>query len=245
MTKRPIIGVIGCNKMLEGEPAQTVKSRYIAGIADFADGIPLIIPSLGRPEDAPAIIAQLDGLLLTGATSNIEPQHFGGVGGRGPRDPHRDTTSLSLIMAAQAAGVPVIGICRGLQEINVALGGTIIDQRDAATRAMDHHAADDADLEGMFGHTHSVDVAPGSLLGEITGERTLAVNSVHYQHIGQLGDGLRVEATAEDGVVEAISSRDGRSIFAVQWHPEWRPAERPHDLAFWRYVGALTRQPQG
>lgn len=245
MTKRPVIGVIGCNKMLEGEMAQTVKARYIEGVVRFADAVPLIIPSIGRAEDAPVIVGRLDAVLLTGSVSNVEPQHFGGGAPREPRDAARDTTSLALIHAAQQANVPVIGICRGLQEINVALGGSLSDQRDDIDSTLPHHASDGANLEEMFAHSHQVDVAPGSLLRQVVNADRLLVNSVHYQSVARLGEGLRVEATAPDGVVEAFSSRDGRSIFAVQWHPEWRPETRPHDLAFWQHVGELARAGRG
>lgn len=241
MTQKPVIGIIGCNKELEGEPSHNVKTRYVEGVAKFADAIPLIVPSLGQLDDMATIVARLDAVLLTGATSNIEPRHFGSPGGREPKDAMRDTTSLALIKAAQEANVPVIGICRGLQEINVALGGSLLDQRDNDEISIAHHASDDATLDEMFAHSHPVDVSPGSSLEQVVGVQRLLVNSVHYQMIDQLGEGLRVEATAADGVVEAISSRDGRSIFAVQWHPEWRPETRPHDLAFWRYVGELAR----
>lgn len=240
MTK-PVIGVIGCNKLLEGEAAHTVKARYVEGITEFAEAIPLIVPSVGRVADIPTIIARLDAVLLTGGTANIEPHHYGTGGGRGPWDEKRDDTSFAVIEAARSANVPVIGICRGLQEINVALGGTLIDLRDTEAGMHLHHAPDDASLEDMFAHAHTIDVAPGSLLADITGAASLQVNSIHYQTIDKLGSGLRVEATAEDGCIEAISSRDGRSIFAVQWHPEWRSGERAHDIAFWGYVGALAR----
>lgn len=238
---RPVIGVIGCNKEHEGEPAHAVKARYIEGVARHADAAALIVPSLGAPDDVRAIVPKLDGILLTGATSNMEPHHFGGTLEHGPSDPGRDGTALALIRTAQAANVPIIGICRGFQEINVALGGTLRDQRDGGDRSVPHHAPDGATLDEQFAHSHAVDVAPGSLLEQIAGARELTVNSVHYQMIDALGDGLRVEARARDGVIEAISSRDGRSIFAVQWHPEWRPELRPHDIAFWHHVGTLVR----
>jgi len=239
---RPVIGVIGCNKPLEGEIAATVKARYLDALVNFAGAIPLIAPSLNRAEDAPAIVRRVDAVLLTGSTSNIAPHRFGAEAGREPFDDHRDETSFALIKAAQSANIPIIGVCRGLQEINVALGGTLADHRDAEEEvSVSHHAPDDASLEGMFNHFHDVDVAPGSLLSQITGTAQIKVNSVHYQTIDRLGDGLRIEATALDNVVEAISSRDDQSIFAVQWHPEWRPETRSHDVAFWKHVGNLAR----
>jgi len=238
---RPVIGVIGCSKPLEGEIATTVKARYLDAVANHADAIPLIVPSFSRASDVSAIVGRLDAILLTGSTSNISPHHFGSDAGREPFDAQRDETSIALVHAAQSANIPIIGICRGLQEINVALGGTLADHRDADEVSVEHHAPADVSLEEMFNHFHEVDVAPGSLLSNITGSQNLSVNSVHFQTIARLGDGLRIEATAPDNAIEAISSRDGHSIFAVQWHPEWRPETRPHDLAIWRHIGNLAR----
>lgn len=242
MSKKPTIGVVSCKKPLEGETGHTVKERYIDGVTEFANAIPLIVPSLKRLEDIPAIITKLDAVLLTGSTANIEPHHYKTDDARGPWDAARDNTSFALIAAALTAGVPIFGICRGLQEINVALGGTLLDLRDTEDDVDLHHAPDNVTAAtGMFEHYHSIDVAPGSRLADITGTSSLIVNSVHYQMIGQLGADLRVEATAVDGCIEAISSRDGRSIFAVQWHPEWQPQSRAHDVALWQHLGELAR----
>lgn len=238
---KPVIGISGCNKVLEGEPAHAVKARYVDGIAVYAGAIPLIVPALGRPEDAPAIVERLDAIMLTGASSNVESLHYGAVAGRGPHDPGRDRTTLALIRAARDRGIPVIGVCRGFQEINVALGGTLRDQRDGGDQSVIHHAPGDPSLNDMFDHYHEVDVAPGSILENITQCRRLRVNSVHFQMIDRLAEGLRVEATADDGVIEAVASRDGQSVYAVQWHPEWHPESRPHDMAFWRHVGEMAR----
>ena len=241
MTDRPLIAVIGCNKPLDGEPAQTVKTRYLTALAEEASAVPLIVPSLGRLEDAIAIVPRVDAILLTGSTSNLGPATYGAAAGREPFDPSRDRTAFALIRAARHLGVPVIGICRGFQEINVALGGTLADERDAGTGL--HHAPDGADLEAQFGFTHEITPAPASLYARLAGTDPLTVNSVHYQHVDRLGDGLRVEATSPDGVVEAFASREADPlVFAVQWHPEWRPRERAHDIAFWRWVGEAARR---
>ena len=243
MQNRPLIGIIGCIKPLDGETAFTVKARYVEGVARFADAIPLVIPGLGRAEDAPAIVSALDAVLLTGSTSNVEPHRYGlAQEGRLPADPGRDGTSIALVKAAKYYGVPVIGICRGLQEINVALGGTLADERDLLDAQAAHHAPEDADLEAMFAHAHKVEISPGSALSRIAGNGPIEVNSVHYQRIATLGADLRVEAVSEDGVVEAVASREAvPSILAVQWHPEWQPDRRPHHLAFWRHVGDIAR----
>ncbi|HLV82479.1 MAG TPA: gamma-glutamyl-gamma-aminobutyrate hydrolase family protein, partial [Devosia sp.] len=160
-----------------------------------------------------------------------------------PFDPGRDSMSALLIKAALAAGKPVFGICRGLQEINVALGGTLVDQRDATDQpSLQHHAPEDASLEEMLAHSHSVEIVPGTPLADIAGTQSIDINSVHFQTLGLLGKGLVVNARAADGVVEAVSATSGAAtILAVQWHPEWHPETRPHDLAFWRKVGEIAR----
>ncbi len=241
MLDRPLVAVIGCNKMLEGEPAQTVKNRYIKALAEEAGAVPIIVPSLGRAEDAALIVTRVDAVLLTGSVSNVGPRHYGATEAREPFDPDRDRTAFALIRAARHFSVPVIGICRGLHEINVALGGTLSDQRDTGTEP--HHAPDGASDAEMFAFTHEITPAPASLYARIAGPEPLSVNSVHYQRIDKLGDGLRVEATSPDGVVEAVASREAEPlVFAVQWHPEWKPKERAHDIAFWRYVGESARR---
>ncbi len=241
MMDKPLVAVIGCNRIVEGEPTQTVKMRYVAALIEEAGAVPLVVPSVGRPEDAAAIVARVDAVLLTGSASNIAPRAYGAADGREPFDPNRDRTAFALIKAARHFGVPVVGICRGLQEINVALGGSLSDERDTGTAL--HHGADDADLETMFAFSHEVMPAPASLLARIAGSASLTVNSVHYQRIERLGEGLRVEATAPDGTIEAIASRETDPlVFAVQWHPEWRPKERRHDIAFWRWLGEAARR---
>lgn len=242
MQQKPIIGIIGCYRDFEGEPTHVVKARYVTGVRAFAEAVPVILPGFASPQDAVQVLSRLDGVLLTGSVANVEPDHYGGpINARGPFDPHRDATTFALIEAARTLGVPLYGICRGLQEINVALGGTLRDQRDDSQRDVAHHARDDVGLDEMFAQVHSVNVAPGSTLSKIVSAPHIEVNSVHYQMIDRLGDGLRVEATADDGVVEAFAARDGSPLFAVQWHPEWRPEERPHHLKFWSHFGDAAR----
>lgn len=240
--QKPVIGVIGCHREFEGEEAHLVKARYVTGVREFADAIPVILPGFAAPEDAYPALARLDGVLLTGSSSNMAPEHYDGPEAvRGPFDRKRDATTLALIEAARQLGLPLFGICRGLQEINVALGGSLRDQRDDAERQVAHHSRDEAELEEMFAQTHMADLAPGSTLAQLFGETRIEVNSVHYQTVDRLGEGLRVEATAEDGVVEAVAARDGSPLLAVQWHPEWRPAERAHYLKFWEALGEAAR----
>jgi putative glutamine amidotransferase len=158
-----------------------------------------------------------------------------------PNDRGRDSFGAALIHAAITAGKPVFGICRGLQEINVALGGTLRDMREGSGAEL-HHASQDASLAETFGHTHEVSVATGTVLQRYATATALTVNSVHFQAIDRLADGLVANATSLEGVIEAISAlKTPAPVFAVQWHPEWQPQDRPHDLAFWKYLGEVAR----
>ncbi|WP_224703158.1 gamma-glutamyl-gamma-aminobutyrate hydrolase family protein [Devosia aquimaris] len=241
---RPVIGVMACARQVEGESAQTVKLRYLEGVSRYADAAPVIVPSFQDPANAAAIVARMDAVLLTGSSSNIDPARYASSApAMAPTDAGRDGFSAALVQAAVAAGKPVFGICRGLQEINVAFGGTLRDMRGTAG-ATTHHAPDDADLANMFAHAHDIDVIPDSPLARYAGAPRLRVNSVHFQAIDRLGDGLTPNATSADGIIEAISATHSRApVFAVQWHPEWQPDDRPHDLAFWNFLGQSARTP--
>lgn len=240
----PIIGVIACGREVEGEPAQAVKHRYLEAVARYAEAVPLVVPSNQPVANAEAVVSRLDAILLTGSNSNIVPDRYGSdAEAKLPRDDARDAFGSALVRAAIAAGKPVFGICRGLQEINVALGGSLRDLREGhGDMSHTHHAEDGVPLATMFGHHHSLTIAPASALHRLTDSRHLEVNSVHYQAIDKLASGLRAEAVADDGVVEAISSEATRApVFAVQWHPEWQPDSRPHDQAFFAYLGTAAR----
>ena len=242
MQPRPVIGVIACDREVEGEPAQAVKLRYLEAVELHAGAAPLIIPSNQSEDHVADLVARLDAVLLTGSNSNIDPARFGSAAaGQPPVDKRRDGLSQALIRATIDAGKPLFGICRGLQEINVALGGTLRDMRNTG-QWQQHHAAPDASLALTFAHAHPVDIVGGSALYRYAAANRLVVNSVHYQAIDRLAEGLVVNAASPDGTIEAISaSHSSAPVFAVQWHPEWQAAERPHDLAFWQYLGDVAR----
>jgi len=239
---RPVVGVIACGRTVEGEPAQAVKLRYLEGVERYAGAVPLIVPTNQAPEGAPDVVARLDAILLTGSSSNIAPRHYGSDRpGQAPSDESRDDFGQALIRAAITAAKPVFGICRGLQEINVALGGTLKDLRHSIGPDI-HHAPAEANLEDMFGVSHAITVVPNSTLHRFVQAGQVEVNSVHYQAIDRLGEGLAVNATGPGGIIEAIAATlTAAPVFAVQWHPEWRPESRPHDLAFWHYLGEAAR----
>lgn len=242
MQYRPLIGVIACERRVEDEPAQAVKHRYLEAVERFADAVPVMIPTNQSPDNAAILVGRLDAVLLTGSGSNIEPVRYGSDDpAQAPTDRARDLFGSALIRAAIAAGKPVFGICRGLQEINVALGGTLRDLR-AADLAANHHAPSDAGNDEMFGYNHAIDVVAGGMLQRFSGSDSLTVNSVHYQAIDRLADGLAINARGPEGVIEAVHAPHTTApVFAVQWHPEWHPEGRAHDLAFWHYLGEAAR----
>ena len=243
-SQRPLLGVIACNRMVAGEVAASVMQRYLLAAAEHMNASLVIIPSLPDFIEAPRLANMIDGCLLTGSPSNIAPRFYGGPDARaeGPFDEERDEVVRRLFSEMVKAGKPVLGICRGLQEINVALGGTL--RRDLATGSgpLSHHAPADADMASMFGHNHEVRLMEEGVLARALAASSIVVNSVHYQGIDRLAPGLSVEATAPDGVVEAVSARVGASsILAVQWHPEWQVHNNPESQALLRLYGDVLR----
>jgi putative glutamine amidotransferase len=153
--------------------------------------------------------------------------------------------TADLIRAMLDLGRPVFGVCRGFQEINVAFGGTLRRDMAAEGAALAHHAPDDVDFNGMFDHEHRVDLTPGGVLATAFGAQAATVNSVHYQGVDRLGEGLLVEARAPDGVVEAFSATvNAAPVLAVQWHPEWRTERNPQSQAFFQLFGRALRKQE-
>jgi putative glutamine amidotransferase len=239
---RPVLGIIACQRRVGSEPAQTVIERYIRPTMRYADVAALIVPSLPDLMSVGEVAHLLDGVLLTGSPSNVAPERYGEEAGEGPFDPGRDEIALGLVDAMTGAGKPVFGICRGFQEINVALGGTLRRDVSASPDLLRHHAADDVGFNEMFDNLHPVNLTKGGVLAGAFGKHALTVNSVHFQGVGQLAPGLTVEATAPDGLVEAYSTHIGQApVIAVQWHPEWNTDTNPDSQAFFRLLGRTLR----
>jgi putative glutamine amidotransferase len=243
MTRRPLLGITACNRQVGVETAAAVMRRYIDAAARYADAVITLVPSIPEHQSAAEASRALDGLLLTGTPSNIAPARYGADDpGDGPFDVERDAMALGLIEAVATRGRPVFGICRGFQEINVAMGGTLTREVGRGARGLAHHAPDDVDFASMFAHRHPVALAPGGALATATGALALEVNSVHYQGVDRLGAGLSVEATAPDGLIEAFAAKtQGADVFAVQWHPEWKPELDPASQTFFQMLGRALR----
>ena len=230
---KPLIGVLCCNETAE-RPIQAVASRFVEPLAQVSNATVLLVPALPDAADIAQLAERLDGLLLTGARSNVAGARYGGPPcGRDRLDERRDEVALALSARMIERGRPVFGICRGLQELNVLFGGTLTCAPDS------HRAAGDDAYENLFNHEHDVMLAPRGMLESALDATRLRVNSVHEQCVDRLGGDLVAEAlAADDGLVEAFSARPcGAPVVAVQWHPEWNYRQRPEGGAFFRLIG--------
>lgn len=240
MSKRPLVGVICCQRN-PADPFQGVAERYLK-VAPFMEADLVLVPSLPDIMDAASILSRLDGILLTGSPSNVAPKLYGSAdAGEGPFDPGRDAMSFRLIAEAAEQNRPLLGICRGFQEVAAAYGATLRPDLGAAGRELVHHAAPEVAFADMFAHEHRVDLAHEGVLERVMGAPSITVNSVHFQGIRDLGSKLAVEAMSPDGVVEGIRPKTGERILAVQWHPEWRVADNPNSRELFAWFGLLLR----
>ncbi|MBM3571106.1 MAG: gamma-glutamyl-gamma-aminobutyrate hydrolase family protein [Alphaproteobacteria bacterium] len=241
----PLIGVPACWKVSEELPVHQVSAKYITGVVDGARGMPVLIPALGAALDMAALVDKLDGLMLTGSPSNVEPHLYDGtpsVPGT-LHDPQRDTTTLPLIQAAIEACVPVFGICRGHQELNVALGGTLHQRVHELPGRLDHRSRKDIPVKARYEPAHPVKLAANGKLRRMFGWDEVQVNSLHAQAIDRTADRLLVEAVAPDGTVEAVSLIDGKGFcMGVQWHPEWPRLDDPVSKALFDAFGDACRE---
>jgi putative glutamine amidotransferase len=244
MSRKPLIGIPADRRLSGNHYFHMVGEKYIEAVAGGADAVPVLVPALGTELDLSSLLDVCDGLLLTGSASNVEPHRYGGpasVPGT-LHDPNRDATTLPLIPQAVAAGLPVLAICRGFQEMNVAYGGTLWQRLHEVPGHLDHRDDESLPLAEQYGPAHDVDLEPGGVLREIAGEDRLRVNSLHWQGVQRLGGELAVEARAPDGLIEAFRVAGARFALGLQWHPEWRFQENPFSRALFAAFGQASRQ---
>ncbi|MDU4095484.1 MAG: gamma-glutamyl-gamma-aminobutyrate hydrolase [Pantoea sp.] len=219
---KPLVGVVMCHTQKEGHPAWTLHQKYLDAIMD-AGGVSVALPhrpGLGE-SIAQRTLPLLDGLLLPGSPSNIEPWRYGASGEEEEADPGRDELALALIPPTLKLRLPLLAICRGMQELVVAAGGTL--NRQLLQNPVLHYADSAAPLAEQYSPAHHIQLAAeGQLTRLLDGVASLQVNSLHKQGIQDIGPRLQAEATAEDGVIEAVSIPDHPFAIGVQWHPEWR-----------------------
>src|SRR5271165_7236842 len=223
---KPLIGVSCCTKAFGpyGMSNHAASDTYIRALCAIVGAVPVLIPACGEASDPSVLLDRLDGIILTGSRSNVQPSLYGGPPHPEgiPEDPARDGAILPLIRAAICRGVPLLAICRGFQELNVALGGTLHQRLQDLPDRIDHSTPMHPSARVRQGKAHSLRVVPGSWLHRIAGATEIAVNSLHNQGIDQLAPGLVAEGIAPDGQIEAVRVVNAQG-FAVgmQWHPEY------------------------
>jgi putative glutamine amidotransferase len=241
----PLIAVSACFREIGGHPAHTVGEKYLTAIVVGAGGTPVIVPALGSALDTRQLLRRMDGLVLTGSLSNVHPTRYGleAHAAAEPYDQARDATTLPLITEALELGVPLLAICRGFQELNVALGGTLHAEVHAVCGRDDHRAPQVEDLDERYGPRHPVRFVPGGEFERIAGQSEVWVNSLHRQGIDRLAAGLIAEGHAPDGTIEAVRV-NGTASFAlgVQWHPEYKAASNLFSMKLYGAFGEEARK---
>ncbi len=241
----PIVAVAADVKDIDGYRWHATSDTYLKALVAGAGVLPLILPSLDNL-DFDALLDRVDGVLFPGSRSNVHPSAYGEPENEKakPHDPARDAVTLPLIRGALQKGVPIFAVCRGMQELNVAAGGTLVAEVQELPGRNDHRAPVSDDQNLRFAIRQEVEVKPGGMLAKILGTGTHRVNSLHRQAVGLLGDNLTVEAVAPDGTVEAVSVRNARAFaLGVQWHPEyWVTTDAPSRALFAAFGDAVRKR---
>jgi putative glutamine amidotransferase len=250
--KRPVVGVIGSAHLAENRfPAQRVGERNLLAVAEVVGALPLVFAGDPAITDIDALLATVDGVLLTGARANVHPEHFGvdEHPSYEPYDRRRDALALALVRVCVARGVPLFGVCRGFQEMNVAFGGSLHPEiRDLPGR-LNHRMPRlpngdiHPDLAVVYGERHDVRLEPGGVFATLLGCEVIRVNSLHGQGILEPGKRIVVEGVAEDETIEAIRVADAPGFaLGVQWHAEYDPQRNPINRALFQAFGAAVSE---
>ena len=241
---RPLVGLPADTTSKDGFLFHSLGDKYVRALTDVAGVDAVMIPSQLDHGNLEGLLGHFDGILMTGATSNVHPPQFGeeATTDHEPYDHHRDATTLMLIKAVIARGQPLFCICRGFQELNVAMGGTLETELQRSEGRLDHRAPKSDDVNVRYAPRHAVAITPGGMLQRLLGKSETQVNTIHRQGIKRLGEGLQVEATAPDGIVEAVSVKGARAFaFGTQWHPEFRATENPDSVKLFTAFGDAVR----
>ncbi|WJS87120.1 gamma-glutamyl-gamma-aminobutyrate hydrolase family protein [Paracoccus sp. TOH] len=242
MSALPSIALIGDVKDIAGMPYHVVGDKYVRSIRDYAGAMPfLVLPPLDAAE-IDLITDRFDGFMFTGSASNIHPSHWNGPADTpGPFDEIRDELALLLVRTVVEKQVPALFICRGFQELNVGLGGTLEPELKRLPSRIEHHAPEHAPLEELYGPFHDMELSENSPLIQVFGTRRFAVNSLHYQGLADIAPRLHVEGTAPDGTPEAVRVVDHPFAIGVQWHAEYRPDLSPPNARLLAAFGTAAR----
>jgi putative glutamine amidotransferase len=245
---QPLVAVSTDVRQFENYTWHAAPQQYLEAAISGAGVFPVLVPSFGDRLDLDELLSSVDGVMLTGSKSNVHPSLYGGDASEanGPYDEARDATTLPLIRKAIERGVPLLAICRGIQEMNVALGGSLATEIQDRPGSLDHRAPASDRQDERFAIRQPVSIKPGSCLAGVFGAGDIMVNSVHRQAVERLGPKLQVEAVAEDGTVEAVSVKDARAFaVGVQWHPEYWVNSDSASATIFRAFGDAVRAHAG
>jgi putative glutamine amidotransferase len=245
---QPLVAVSTDVRPFDGYVWHAAPRQYLEAALSAAGVFPVMVPSFGERLDLEGLLGTVHGVMITGSKSNVHPSRYGAEAteANGPYDPDRDATTLPLIRMAIDRGVPLLAICRGIQELNVALGGTLASEIQERPGALDHRAPASENQDERFAIRQRVSIRPGTCLAGIFGAGDVMVNSVHRQAVDVLGPRLQVEAVAEDGTVEAVSVRDAPAFaVGVQWHPEYWAASDSTSRRIFTAFGDAVRAHAG
>ncbi len=248
-SNKPLVAVVSDRRQVdEAHYFHMVGEKYLQALISAAGVYPIGLPSMADELEIVDILGRVDGLFLTGSPSNVEPAHYDGHPSKPGtwHDPERDDAALPLIPAAVDAGLPLFGVCRGFQEMNVVFGGSLHQLVHEVPGYKVHKADSDASIEIQYGPSHEVTFTAGGFLERVTSKQTVSVNSLHSQAVDRLADRLEVEATADDGLIEAFVVKDAPAFtLGVQWHPEWMVQENKTSTAIFRAFGDACRKYHG
>ena len=241
----PLVGLPADTYESHGFLFHSLGDKYVRAVAEVAACTPVMIPSMIDALQLEPLLDHFDGILMTGAVSNVHPPHYGEAptADHEPYDHARDAITLKLIKAVIERGIPLFCICRGFQELNVVLGGSLEAELQRGEGRLDHRAPKSEDTDVRYGPRHAIAVAPGGMLERILGKRQTTINSIHRQGIKKLAPGLLVEATAPDGVIEAVSVKGAKSFaFGAQWHPEYKARDNSDSVKLFAAFGDAVRK---
>jgi putative glutamine amidotransferase len=241
---RPLVGLPADTYESHGFHFHSLGDKYVRALTDVADVDAVMIPSQLDHDNLDGLLSHFDGILMTGAVSNVHPPHYGetATADHEPYDHRRDATTLKLIKAVIARGMPLFCICRGFQELNVVMGGTLETELQNGEGRLDHRAPQSDDVNVRYAPRHAIAITPHGFLHRVLGKAETMVNTIHRQGVKKLGEGLVVEATAPDGIVEAVSVKGAKAFaFGTQWHPEFRAADNPDSVKLFTAFGDAVR----
>lgn len=246
---KPVVAIPADFRAFDGNVWHATPHQYVRAAVEGSGVIALLVPALEEGNDPDTILDRVDGLLVSGSRSNVHPSLYGLEAKEtdGPFDPGRDATSLPLIRRALERGIPLLAICRGIQELNVALGGTLASEIQDMPGIWDHRKPDVPELDVAYGIRQKVSIREGTCLASVLGAGDVQVNSLHRQAISKAAPRLAVEAIADDGTIEAVSVIDAEAFaVGVQWHPEyWVGRDAPSSALFQAFGEAARAYASG